>query len=164
MEYDDLPYALCLVGVLEQKLASGASALDVEKEYLDYLSKNRELVGDKMSCDGAQRSDFDIFNGALDMRVAMTSTGQQKSALLALILAHARLVRAKTGANPVILLDEAAAHLDKSARAALFANLADTNAQVWATGIDPALFTGISDAVFISCENGRINEQSTVNS
>lgn len=149
-------YVITISGMLEEKLSNGALASDVEREYLEYLSRERALVSDKMTIDGAHRADFGMFNRALDMRAAQTSTGQQKSALLSLILAHAKLVRARTGARPLILLDEAAAHLDESARAALFDALSKADAQVWATGIDPALFAGVSDAIFIGCDNGRI--------
>jgi len=154
-----IPYSLMISGLLEQKLSDGQSAMDAEREYLEYLSRERTLVHDKMTIDGAHKSDMTMFNKSLNMNVAMTSTGQQKSALLSLIIAHAKLLAAKTTASPVILLDEAAAHLDADARANLFTELAATNSQVWATGIDKALFEEIKDAVFISCENGRIVEQ-----
>jgi DNA replication and repair protein RecF len=147
-------------GLLEQKLASGALAADIEREYLEYLGRERVLSGEKMTIDGAHKSDMTMFNQALEMNVAMTSTGQQKSALLALIIAHAKLVAAKTAARPVILLDEAVAHLDSAARAHLFSELSAASSQVWATGIDPALFDGTQDAIFISCENGKISESS----
>jgi len=74
-----------------------------------------------------------------------------------LILAHAKLIHIKTGARPLILLDEAAAHLDKNARANLFAALSAANAQVWATGIDMDVFKDVPNAVFVACENGQIN-------
>ena len=87
----------------------------------------------------------------------MTSTGQQKTILLDLILAHAKLIHVKTGSQPLILLDEAAAHLDVNARANLFKELAQTNAQVWATGIDANVFKDVPNAVFVACEGGQIN-------
>ncbi|MCL1785582.1 MAG: AAA family ATPase [Alphaproteobacteria bacterium] len=155
----DARYSLTIAGCLEEKLAAGMAAADAEREYLEYLSGARTLCGDKMTIDGAHKSDFVMFNGMLGMNVQMTSTGQQKSALLSLVIAHAKLVRARTGARPVILLDEAAAHLDVAARENLFAELAAADSQVWATGIDKGLFNGIDGAVFVACENGRIVEQ-----
>jgi DNA replication and repair protein RecF len=149
-------YSLTVAGVLEQKLSLGGMAADVEREYAEYLSHERTLVHDKMTVDGAHKSDMIMFNNTLGMNVAMTSTGQQKSALLVLAVAHAKLLRAKIATVPIILLDEATAHLDALARKNLFAELAETDAQVWCTGIDRALFDGIGGAVFISCENGRI--------
>ena len=77
--------------------------------------------------------------------------------LLELILAHAKLLHARTNHKPIILLDEAVAHLDKNAQQKLFAELGDTDAQVWATGIDKDSFNGVPNVVFVSCVNGEIN-------
>ena len=73
------------------------------------------------------------------------------------MLAHAELVHAKTGDKPIILLDEAAAHLDANARAQLFAELGTADAQVWATGIDPGIFNDVPNAIFVACVDGEIN-------
>jgi DNA replication and repair protein RecF len=45
-----------------------------------------------------------------------------------------------------LLLDEVAAHLDPSRRAALFERLESGGGQVWLTGTEPALFTETPDA------------------
>ncbi|MFX7094759.1 hypothetical protein ABTI17_19895, partial [Acinetobacter baumannii] len=57
-------------------------------------------------------------------------------------LAHAGLVADRVGRPPILLLDEVAAHLDPSRRAALFDRLAGTG-QVWLTGTEAALFDAI---------------------
>ncbi|MCL2369316.1 MAG: AAA family ATPase [Alphaproteobacteria bacterium] len=149
-------YSISIVGILENQLQNGALASDAEFQYLSYIGAERSLVHDKQTIDGVQKSDFTMLNNALNMDVKMTSTGQQKSALLALTVAHAKLINTKTGARPLILLDEAAAHLDANARKNLFDELASANAQVWSTGIDRELFTDIPDSVFIECENGMV--------
>jgi DNA replication and repair protein RecF len=74
-----------------------------------------------------------------------------------LILAHAKLVHTKTGRRVIILLDEAAAHLDENARAQMFRELGESDAQVWATGLDINIFQNVPDAVFVTCQNGEIN-------
>ncbi|MFX4486006.1 hypothetical protein ABTA87_20885, partial [Acinetobacter baumannii] len=71
--------------------------------------------------------------------------GEQKALLLGLILAHAGLVAERTGAPPILLLDEVAAHLDPVRRAALFERLAGTG-HVWMTGTEPALFAELDAA------------------
>lgn len=149
--------AVSVAGNIEQMLIDGMSAGDAERAYLEYLGGARELVGDKMILDGSHKSDFGVFNNELQLPAHLTSTGQQKTILLDLILAHAKLIHIKTGARPLILLDEAAAHLDKNARANLFAALSAVNAQVWATGIDMDVFKDVPNAVFVACENGQIN-------
>lgn len=149
--------AVSVTGKIEQMLIDGMSAGDTERAYLGYLQNTRELVGDKMILDGPHKSDFGVFNNELLLPAHLTSTGQQKTILLDLILAHAKLIHIKTGCQPLILLDEAAAHLDTNARAKLFAELAQADAQVWATGIDANIFQDVLNAVFVACEDGQIN-------
>ncbi len=115
------------------------------------------LSGDKMIVDGPHKSDFGVFNNVLQLPAHLTSTGQQKSVLLDLILAHARCMHAKSAMRPIILLDEAAAHLDASARARLFLALGAVDAQVWATGLDRDVFADVPDAAFVACAGGAIN-------
>ena len=58
-----------------------------------------------------------------------------------LVLAQAaRLSRAKSQPNPILLLDEVAAHLDLSRRAALFDEIEALGLQAFLTGTDEALF------------------------
>lgn len=149
--------AISVSGILEQMLIDGMSAGDAERKYLEYLKENRTLVGDKMVLDGPHKSDFGVFNTELNLPAHLTSTGQQKTVLIDLILAHAKLLHTKTGNQPLILLDEAAAHLDTNARENLFAELHDSNAQVWATGLDAEIFKNVPDAVFVTCHNGEIS-------
>ena len=92
---------------------------------------------------GPHRADLVVHNRANNHAADRCSTGEQKALLLSLILAHAALVASQRGAPPILLLDEVAAHLDPARRAALFARLAETGAQVWMTGTEPALFDGI---------------------
>ena len=148
--------AVSVNGMLENMLLKNSATM-VEKAYLEYLQNNRGLVGDKMVIDGAHKSDFGVFNKKLNLPAQITSTGQQKSILIDLILAHAKLIHIKTGAKPVILLDEAAAHLDEKARVKLFSDLNELNAQVWATGLDMNVFANVPGALFVTCQNGTIS-------
>lgn len=149
--------AVTVSGIIEKMLIDGLTAATAEREYLNYLHGARELVGDKMVVDGPHKSDFGVFNKKLNLPAELTSTGQQKMTLLDLILAHAKLIHEKTHNRPIILLDEAAAHLDADARARLFGDLAASDAQVWATGLDANVFADVSDAVFVTCMDGEIN-------
>lgn len=148
--------AISVSGMLE-KILIDENAATAERKYLEYLHGARELNGDKMVLDGPHKSDFIVFNNELNLPASLTSTGQQKTTLLDLILAHAKLVHTKTGRRPLILLDEAAAHLDSRARAKLFSELGAADAQVWATGLDINVFRDVANAVFVTCANGEIN-------
>jgi DNA replication and repair protein RecF len=82
------------------------------------------------------------------MPAARASTGEQKALLIAILLAHAALVSGRTGRIPLLLLDEAVAHLDPDRRRALFARLGALGGQAWLTGTDAGLFTGLEAACF----------------
>ena len=148
--------AVSVNGMLEKFVLENTATM-AENKYFEYLQNNRELTGDKMVIDGAHKSDFGVFNKKLNLPAYITSTGQQKSILIDLILAHAKLIHIKTGEQPLILLDEAAAHLDEMARIKLFADLNESDAQVWATGLDINIFKNIPNAVFVTCQNGKIS-------
>ena len=149
--------AVSVAGMLEQMLIDGHSTGDTERTYREYLGTTREIIADKMIIDGVHKSDFGVFNKTLNLPANLTSTGQQKTTLLELILAHAKLMHAHTNRRPIILLDEAIAHLDDNARQNLFAGLDSTNAQIWATGIDANAFDNVPNAVFVSCADGEIS-------
>ena len=149
--------AVSVSGMIEQMLIDGRTPGDAERAYREYLGQTREIVADKMVVDGVHKSDFGVFNKKLNLPAHLTSTGQQKTALMELILAHAKLLHTRTNRRPFILLDEAVAHLDTNARAKLFSELGKSDAQVWATGLDASAFDGILDAVIVSCTDGDIS-------
>lgn len=91
---------------------------------------------------GPHRSDLIVTHLDKQQAAALCSTGEQKALLLGIVLAHAGLVADRVGRPPILLLDEVAAHLDPSRRAALFDRLAGTG-QVWLTGTEAALFDAI---------------------
>lgn len=77
------------------------------------------------------------------------STGEQKALLIAIMLAFAReLTIARDRLAPLLLLDEVAAHLDATRRAALFEEIADLKAQAWMTGTDLSLFENARAQIF----------------
>ncbi len=90
---------------------------------------------------GPQRDDLSIMLPSKQAEAARCSTGEQKAILIAMTLAHAAL--AAKGRASVLLLDEVAAHLDALRRAALFDRLRAAGNQVWMTGTDTTVFTGI---------------------
>jgi DNA replication and repair protein RecF len=78
--------------------------------------------------------------------------------ILNLVLAQAaRLSRVKNQPNPVVLLDEVAAHLDRSRRAALFDEIEALGLQAFLTGTDEALFESLAGrALGVRVEDGRL--------
>ncbi|MGI5845579.1 MAG: DNA replication/repair protein RecF [Alphaproteobacteria bacterium] len=145
---------IVLSGWFESKLATGQNCIDVEKEYLDYLSTNRQFVSEKMIIDGVHKSDFSIFCNNLNMNANMLSAGQQKKLLMLMIISNVKLLNAKTNIPVIILLDEVISHLDSESRTDLFNKLDSTPAQVWITGTDEHILKNIKNALFVSCMNG----------
>jgi DNA replication and repair protein RecF len=93
---------------------------------------------------GPHRSDLAVTHLDKSMPAELCSTGEQKALLLGIVLAHADLIAEARGARPILLLDEVAAHLDPTRRAALFSRLQDAGGQSWMTGTEPGLFADTS--------------------
>jgi DNA replication and repair protein RecF len=151
------PHAeIALGGWMEDKIASGAAA-DAEDEYRARLAelRGRDRAAGRTT-EGPHASDLAVVHGPKQAPAGLCSTGEQKALLLGLVLAHARLVGRLSGAAPLVLLDEVAAHLDPERRAALYGLLDRLGAQAFLTGADLALFAdlGPESAVF-SVSPGR---------
>jgi DNA replication and repair protein RecF len=138
------PFArLALIGELDELVAT-LPAVDAEDRYRGILrdSRDRDAASGRTLV-GPQASDLSVRHGPKDLAAESCSTGEQKALLLALVLAHARLVQAMSGIAPLVLLDEVAAHLDPRRRGALYDALEALGSQVWMTGADPGLFSDL---------------------
>ncbi len=136
---------LVLAGRLEQALAE-ASATEVEDRYRDLLAAGRSADrAAGRTLEGPHRSDLEVIHAGKGTPAAAASTGEQKALLTGIVLAHARLTARLTGATPVVLLDEIAAHLDAGRRAALYELILDLGAQAFMTGTDAAAFASLGD-------------------
>ena len=89
---------------------------------------------------GPHRSDFTVCHGETGMDAATCSTGEQKSLLVGIVLAIAKLQTEQRGFTPLLLLDEITAHLDEPRRASLFQLILEMGAQAWITGTERDLF------------------------
>ena len=92
---------------------------------------------------GPHRADLTLADAATGLEAGLSSTGQQKAMLIGVVLGHAALIGAVRGAQPLLLLDEPAVHLDATRRAALWGALADRAGQVLVTGTDEVVFEGV---------------------
>ena len=131
------PFATPQIRLIDKGATGGEDLASVWRK-----ERNRDAAAGRTLI-GPHRADLEVLHSASGQVAEQCSTGEQKALLLSLILAHAALVSAQRNAPPILLLDEVAAHLDPSRRAALFGLLADTGAQVWMTGTEPELFNGI---------------------
>ncbi len=94
---------------------------------------------------GPHRIDLKAFYVEKQVPAAQCSTGEQKALLISLVLTNARALAKDTGAAPLILLDEVAAHLDAERRNALYNEICALGAQAWMTGTEAELFDGFED-------------------
>jgi len=104
---------------------------------------------------GPHRADLLVIHVPSGQPAPRASTGEQKALLIGVLLAHAALVAERRGTRPILLLDEVAAHLDASRRAALFERLPALG-QVWVTGTEPALFTGLAATTRFHVDKGTL--------
>jgi DNA replication and repair protein RecF len=140
------PHArIALDGAIENAVLD-EPALAVEERYRQILrdGRPRDRAAGR-TLEGPHLTDLLVVHGPKGIAADRASTGEQKALLLGLVLAHARLVARLAGMAPIVLLDEVAAHLDPSRRAALYDRLESFGAQVWLTGADPGAFEAIAD-------------------
>ena len=142
-------------GEFDDRLAA-ISAADAEAWYRRALAAARPADrAARRTLLGPHRSDLDTLFAAKNIPAARCSTGEQKALLIGIVLSHAALVAEMAGMRPLLLLDEVAAHLDASRRAALFDRLAALGCQCFITGADAGLFTDLpeSAAMFRIADN-----------
>ena len=94
---------------------------------------------------GPHRADLRAVYRDKGVPATQCSTGEQKALLVSLILANARALRDEIGTAPIRLLDEIAAHLDATRRAALYDEIDMLGAQAWMTGTGPELFVELGE-------------------
>jgi DNA replication and repair protein RecF len=132
---------LALEGAVEAQLASGASAAEAETGFAEALRKARPRDGAAgRALTGPHRTELSARHREKDQPAADCSTGEQKALVLGLALAQGAAIARARGAAPVLILDEACAHLDAARREGLAQALIDLNAQAWLTGVEAGLF------------------------
>lgn len=106
-----------------------------------YRAGRRRDIGAGRTLSGPHRSDLGVIHRPSGAPAGEASTGQQKALLIGLVLASAGALSVSgEGPAPLLLLDEAAAHLDPDRRMALYDELAAMRGQAWLTGTDAYLF------------------------
>jgi DNA replication and repair protein RecF len=152
---------LDLDGRFERRVAEGADVAQIEQEIASALRLNRtrdQVAG--RTLEGVHRTDLTVLHAPKQLPAAQCSTGEQKALLIGLILANAQALFGRDFApSPLLLLDEAAAHLDSDRRAALYDELAALGGQAWLTGTDRSLFDAFGDrAQRFEVSNGIVHE------
>ena len=160
---------LSIVGPMESRFSeairdgSDPGALD-SLEMAEAAALGRQLEGARArdaaagrTLDGPHRSDLEAVYAEKGMPARACSTGEQKALLISLCLANARALADATGAAPVLLMDEVAAHLDDGRRRALYREIGALGAQAWLTGTAEALFEGLDARRVAVRETGGVS-------
>jgi DNA replication and repair protein RecF len=131
-----------LTGEWEAMAADGSDLGAIEAKLVMALERSRERdAAAGRALTGPHRGDLAVVHRDKDRPAGECSTGEQKALILNLVLAQAaRLSRAESAPNPILLLDEVAAHLDAERRAGLFDEIEALGLQAFLTGVDESLF------------------------
>ena len=124
-------------GIIEEWL-TGEPAIYAEEKMASYLKKER--LDRSFNICGPSNSILKIWFGNLGLSSEICSTGQQKSILVSIVLAYSKLLKNKKEFSPILLLDEATAHLDEEQFQAFFKESLDNSSQIWMTGTDKNIF------------------------
>jgi DNA replication and repair protein RecF len=149
---------LALIGETEGLARDGAEEATLATSIRDGMarSRGRDAAAGR-SLFGPHRADLTALHRAKNRPAAEGSSGEQKALALNLILAQVGRL-ATDGAAPVLLLDEAPAHLDADRRAALFEEIVALNLQAFMTGTEADLFAPLKGrAAFVRIEAGGLS-------
>lgn len=150
--------SLALAGDWTRLAGAGEDGLEARLAAELAASRRRDAAAGRALA-GPHRIDLAVSDARTGRPAAQASTGEQKALILNLILAQAaRLSRAISVPNPVLLLDEVAAHLDAERRAALFDEIEALSLQAFLTGADGALFEPLAGrALAVRVEASRLS-------
>ena len=147
---------LGLSGEAEGLAATGADADTIAAHIRDGMARARPRdAAAGRSLFGPHRSDLTALHREKNRPAAEGSSGEQKALVLNLILAQITRL-ATDAAPPVLLLDEAPAHLDTARRAALFDEIETLGLQAFMTGTEADLFSPLKGrAQLVRVADGR---------
>ena len=159
-ERGDRPFPqadLGLTGEAEAMAAAGAGPDAIATTIREGMARSRARdAGAGRSLYGPHRSDLTALHREKNRPAAEGSSGEQKALVLNLILAQIARLSGQAAA-PILLLDEAPAHLDTRRRAALFDEIEALGLQAFLTGTEAELFEPLRGrAQFVRVEGGRL--------
>jgi len=146
---------LALAGEAEARAADGAGQDDISGLLAEGFQRARGRDGAAgRSLFGPHRTDLTALHREKGRSASEGSSGEQKALVLNLILAQ--LSRLADGeSRPILLLDEAPAHLDDRRRAALFDEIQALGLQAVMTGTERGLFAALEgQATFVRVSGG----------
>ena len=140
---------LALDGAVEADLADGLDAGTAEDRFAAALrdGRRRDGAAGRTLTRGPHRTELVARHREKDQPAGDCSTGEQKALILTLALAQARALARQGGVAPLLLFDEACAHLDAPRREGLAREILATGSQAWLTGVERVLFEPFGERV-----------------
>lgn len=121
------------------------------------LQKNRDYdIEHGVTSQGPHRDDIDITLDGNSVS-AFGSQGQQRSCILSIKLAEAKILGEAMGEPPLILLDDVMSELDFTRREYILNSIGDS--QIFLTCCDKELFSGLKDGKVFIMEKGAVTEE-----
>ena len=117
----------------------------VRNSYLLELKKSRDIDSIIGGCKiGPHKTDIVGINHSNQLNVNQSSTGQQKTVVLLIIIAQCKYLLETLKRKPVILFDEVCSHLDKNNRSLLLDLINSLSVQTIMTGTEKDFFSFLS--------------------
>lgn len=121
-----------VIGDIESKILNNhhQSLIQIEEYYLQKLEQNRHLDSISFKTNfGVHRSDFMAIFLDKNLAANLSSTGEQKSILISLTLARAKISAIYKKQPTVLIFDEIASHLDRQKKQDLLLEIQDSSLQ-----------------------------------
>ncbi len=130
---------LQVIGEIEN-LISTKSSVEIEEIYKETLKENREddLNSFKTKF-GVHRCDFDAIFTEKNASAQRSSTGEQKSIMIGITLARAKISYNYKNQPTILIFDEIVSHLDEKKKNDLFAEIKDIKLQSFFSATDKNL-------------------------
>jgi len=120
---------LQVIGDIEQGVMK-QSAVVLEDLYKKKLEENRSADLENFKTNfGVHRSDFDAIFSEKNMLATKSSTGEQKSIMISITLARAKISAVYKNQPTILIFDEVVSHLDEKRKFYLFEEISATNLQ-----------------------------------
>lgn len=114
---------LQVIGEVEEGVMK-RSAIHLEEIYKNKLRENRLLDLQNFKTNfGVHRADFDAIFSEKNMSATLSSTGEQKSIMIGITLARAKISATYKNQPTILMFDEVVSHLDEKRKADLFAEV-----------------------------------------
>ncbi|MBM5782455.1 MAG: hypothetical protein FJ368_03430 [Pelagibacterales bacterium] len=122
---------LQVTGDIEQMVMRQSSVL-LEEFYKQKLRENREVDLENFKTNfGVHRSDFDAVFVLKKVLATKSSTGEQKSIMISITLARAKISAIYKNQPTILIFDEVVSHLDEKRKNDLFEEIKMTNLQTF---------------------------------